>query len=118
MIYTRNKRLTTTVPVPIVQLPNGFTGLVSSIMVTNSGASANTITMEVATGPEEDDFTVLSNKEVPQDDYFLLDFNTGIVFQPEDVVTVTAGSAGTLDVLVTLDLTYSPLSTNRLGSGA
>ena len=118
MIYTRNKRLTTTVPTPIVQLPNGFTGLVSSIMVTNSGSGANTFTIDVATGPDEDDYTLLSNTEVPQDDFFLLDLNTGIVFQPEDVVTVTSGSAGVLDVLVTLDLTYSPLSTNRLGSGA
>jgi hypothetical protein len=118
MIYTKNNRLTTTVPKPVVQLPNGFTGLVSSILVSNSGSGANTITLDVATGTEEDDYTLLSNKEVPEDDFFLLDFNTGIVLQPEDVVTVTAGSSGVLDVLVTLDLTYSPLSTNRLGSGA
>jgi hypothetical protein len=118
MIYTKNNRLTTTVPKPMVQLPNGFTGLVSSILVSNSGSGANTITLDVATGAEEDDYTLLSNKEVPEDDFFLLDFNTGIVLQPEDVVTVTAGSSGVLDVLVTLDLTYSPLSTNRLGSGA
>ena len=117
MLYTKNNRLTTTAPKSIVQLPNGFTGLVSSIMVSNSGASSNTITVEVATGPDEDDFILLSNKEVSQDDFFLLDLNTGIVLQPEDVFTATAGSTGVLDVLVTLDLTYSPLSTNRLGSG-
>ncbi len=118
MLYTKNNKLTTTTPKSVVQLPNGFTGLVSSLMVSNSGTGTNTITVEVATGPKEDDYTLLSNKEVEQDDFFLLDLITGIVLQPEDVVTVTAGSAGDLDVLVTLDLTYSPLSTNRLGSGA
>ena len=115
MLFTKNKRLTSTVPTPIVQLPNGFTGVWTTLYVSNSGTTENTLTIEI-TKKDDDDVTFLSNHAVEADGHFVLDLYTGIVLQPEDVVTVTAGASGTLDVMMTVDLTYSPLSTNRIGS--
>lgn len=116
MKFSENVNLTDTTETTLVKIPDGFSAHMTLVYASNSDSAENTVNVVV----EKDGYpniNVLGGKEVPANDYCMIESFSGFVLQPGDVVKASTGTAGNVDVLVTVDLLYSPFDLNRYGSG-
>jgi hypothetical protein len=114
--FSENVNLTDTTETELIEIPNGFSAHMTLVYASNSDSAENTVTLSV----EKDGFpniNVLGGKEVPANDYCMIESFSGFILQPGDVVKASTGTAGNVDVLVTLELVYSPFDLNRFGAG-
>ena len=105
MLYTKHATITSTAEVVILTVPSGYVAHVSYVFVANHGGSTNACTVYFDDGTNElhllDSDNVSSGAKE--------EFYRGIfVLQPGEQVKAQTGSAGDVEVAVTLDLLEAP----------
>jgi len=116
MLFTQNVNLTTTDVADILTVPNGFVGQWTMTFITNLDNSNNNVTLYIDKTPDPDVY-IFQDKPVNSKDYIMLESNSGFVLQPGDVVKASCDTVGNLEIVVTLDLVYSPFELNSFGTG-
>jgi len=83
---------------------------VTMLMLTNSGGSTTTVTVEWHDNDRSQDVRILGSKSLSNGDYVLFTGAT-LVLEPGDRLDITAGSSGTVrvDALCTVTETFVPV---------
>ena len=116
VLFTQNVNLTTTDVADVVTIPNGFVGQWTMTFITNLDNSNNDVTLFVDKTPDPDVY-ILNSKTINSKDYLMIESNSGFILQPGDVIKASCDTVGNLEVVVTLDLVYSPFKVNSFGTG-
>ena len=116
MLFTQNVNLTTTDVADVVTVPAGFVGQWTMTFITNLDNSNNDVTLFVDKTPDPDVY-ILNGKTISSKDYLMIESFSGFILQPGDVVKASCDTVGNLEIVVTLDLVYSPFQLNSFGTG-
>ena len=106
MLYTKNVNLTTTDVTEVLDIPKGFVAHWNMLFISNLGGSTNDISVYVDKA-DGSTLSIFNAKSINSKDYVLFS-QAVVVLQPEDVIKAQTGSAGDVEVLVTIDLLYAP----------
>ena len=117
MLFTQNINLTDTAVTEVLKVPDGFIGKWTLTFVSNLDNANNHLTMFVDKASSDPDLYLLNDKIVNSKDYLIIETRSGIVLQPGDVLKASTDTVGNVEVVVTLDLIYSPFNVNNFGTG-
>ena len=105
MLYTKNINITDTNTATVLDIPEGFVGHWNMLFISNLDGSTNDVTVFVDKDPDPDLY-IFDGKNVNSKDYILFSQAT-VVLQPGDIIKASTGSAGNMEVIVTIDLVYA-----------
>ncbi len=111
MLYTKNVNLTTTDVTEILKIPQGYIGHWNMLFVSNLENSNNDVSIFIDKNPDPDAYIFLERSVASKDYIFFPPSGNGvIVIPPGETIKATTGSAGNVEVIVTLDLVYAPFT--------
>ena len=115
MLYTKNVNLTTTAVTEILKIPQGYIGHWNMLFISNLHNSTNDISIFIDKTPDPDAYIFLEKTVASKDYIFFPPSGNGvIVIPPGETIKANAGSAGNVEVIVTLDLVYAPFTFNGM----
>ncbi len=102
--------------VEALDIPNGFTGVLKLMMLSNLADQAGEAQIWVTQDGKPDSYLFDGYPVEANNTDVLLDSPSGIVLQPGQFLQFADASGGTMNLVVTIDLTYSPFDLGRYGS--
>lgn len=114
MLFTQNVNLTTTDVANVLTVPNSFVGQWTMTFITNLENANNDVTLYIDKTPDPDVY-ILNGKTINSKDYLMIESESGFMLQPGDSIKASCDTVGNVEIVVTIDLIYSPFNINVFG---